>query len=297
MGDVIKFVPPNASGKHPEPHQVNPIRKWAQRIALGTAMVGGGYQVGHERGRAEVLKPEVERIEEDAETLLEELDERWYDRNYAMATTSPFVPMYLDESGSLSDLASHFVVAVCVNIKVERIERIMRKVRRHIPKKKQLDERRVSEFKFSSTTVRTRKKVLELLARTGVEVAVLAIDKGGKAIADRPEQYGAIVGALLGRCYRRYSHIALCLDIHFTKQEDQRKLAAILQQGATEAQGVLQIEMGDSQRKHALQIADFLAGAFYSKYTRGSDEYTRIIASHVVDETVLRWPIPKTKDS
>lgn len=75
MGDVINLVPPEARGDNPEPKKSNPIKKWAQRVALGAAMVGGGYQVGHEQGRAEVLQPEGERIEEDAEALSEELDE------------------------------------------------------------------------------------------------------------------------------------------------------------------------------------------------------------------------------
>ncbi|MBI2551815.1 hypothetical protein HYW17_00740 [Candidatus Uhrbacteria bacterium] len=50
--------------------------------------------------------------------------------------TPAFVPVYLDESGSLPDRASHFIIAVGVNIKGARIERIMRKVRRRIPNKK-----------------------------------------------------------------------------------------------------------------------------------------------------------------
>lgn len=75
MGDVIKFTPPEAKSEHSAPKKINPIKKWAQRIALGTAMVGGGYQVGHERGRAEVMMPEQERIEQDAEELADKLDE------------------------------------------------------------------------------------------------------------------------------------------------------------------------------------------------------------------------------
>ena len=212
-------------------------------------------------------------------------------------TELTYINAYLDESGSLSDHASHFVVAVCVNIKGERIERIMRKVRRRIPKKKRRGEHRVSEFKFSSTTPRTRKEVFTLLARTGIEIAVLVIDKNGNAIADRPDEYGAIVSALLAQCYQRHPAIALCMDIHFTKREDQKKLAEILQKGAERARGVLQIEMGDSQRKHALQIADFLAGAFYYKYTHGNDEYTRMVAELVTDEIVLPWSILKNKDN
>lgn len=203
------------------------------------------------------------------------------------------IQSYLDESGSLPDPANPFVIAICFNAGAEPIHKIIRKVRRKIPHKKNSPDHRQSEIKFFNTTPKTRQRVLTLLAQTNIEVAVIIIDKRNQSIPDRPKYYGAIANALLQSCYRRYPHIALCLDLHFTDWSSREALQKILTEGAKKMDAKITVEMADSQHNASLQIADFLAGAFYYKYSRQDDAYSRLIAEKVYSEQVLRWPIKK----
>ncbi|MDO8505668.1 MAG: hypothetical protein Q7S48_03775 [bacterium] len=98
-------VPPEARGEHPEPKKSNPIKKWAQRIALGAAMAGGGYQVGHEQGKAEMLQPEQERIEQEAEELAEELDDM-----ISLIDDVTGIGIIVNEEGKRTQLRTHYRV-------------------------------------------------------------------------------------------------------------------------------------------------------------------------------------------
>ena len=203
------------------------------------------------------------------------------------------IPAYLDESGSLPDPATPFIVAICFNTNAEPIHKIIRKIRRKIPHQKNSPDRRPSELKFFNTTPKTRQRVLALLNQTDIEAAVIIIDKRGQRIPDRPEYYGAIVNALLQSCYQRYPRLALCLDLHFTDRDSRQHLQNILMGEAEKMKAKITVEMADSQNNAALQIADFLAGAFYYKYSRNDDQYSRLVAEKIYSEQVLRWPIKK----
>jgi len=203
---------------------------------------------------------------------------------------------YLDESGALSDQLPYVAFALIVTRDPHRRElaRIIKRVRQRILKK---SVRQVPELKFHSSDKTTRIRVLNLLATKPIAIYAVVVEKGGKHIADSPDNNGQVAAALLDLVtLGPKDHLHLIVDKKYTKESDRERFNHVIREKAVML-GVplVDIEHGDGRQYPPLQIVDFVAGAFHRKYAFRESFYTQVFQAKIKRESVKKWSELKKK--
>jgi hypothetical protein len=199
---------------------------------------------------------------------------------------------FLDESPSLSDPEHFFVVALVATkaAHLTTLRRLPKRVRTRVLGK-QL--RNVPELKFYNSDERIRQRMMTLIARQDVGLAIFIVDKQGRRIGDTPLHYGVVVGSAV-RTYLTaiYPHLHLTVDKKYTSPSERTKFQQVVERmvvaAAPEATFSLTAQV-ESQREPLIQLADFVAGAVHHKYNRGNSLYFDIIRERIVLEQQMVW--------
>lgn len=196
----------------------------------------------------------------------------------------------VDESGRLADPSDPVVVlaVIIADNQARGLERLLARIRRNLPTKgKRKMERRKTELKFSTTSDATRHQVLTALARQPVTIFLLVVHKEGVSIQDTPENYAAIVSAILPDCIARFPTLGrILLDRHFSSKPDQAKVKRLIQLPIDHA---IQIEFVDSQQDSRIDLADFVAGAVAFAHKWDDTEFEDLIQGKVASYKIARW--------
>ncbi|MEM2131340.1 MAG: DUF3800 domain-containing protein [Candidatus Woesearchaeota archaeon] len=207
------------------------------------------------------------------------------------------VYIYLDESGDLgfSERGSKYFILTCVKIDDEKtnilFKRIPKEIRERALKKRILKQ---SELKFSNSTVLIRKRFLTRAAMLNISVYSLIIDKKftqEKLKENLPILYNYLIKILLENVITPKNKIEICLDKcmstnqrnnfeNYVKTEFFSKFKLFPD---------LKITHEDSKCNPALQVIDFICGAFGYKYNTAKlmgncEYYTDIIKNKIIIE-------------
>lgn len=194
----------------------------------------------------------------------------------------------IDESGRLYDPKDRILVFSAVVAKnLTELERIIVKARNRIPRKGKRRKERLSEIKFSLTGDKTRRFILQELAKHDVKIYNLIIDKNGRKISDNPVTYALLIGEILKILLPdnpKLSHIII--DRHFTFITQRETFNHQIQKQFGDK---LFIEHVDSLQSPVITLADFAAGAARTAYLKKQKEFTRLINAVVAEEKLTTW--------
>lgn len=192
---------------------------------------------------------------------------------------------YVDESGCLADPRDRYVALAAVVVRRARqVRKIVRKAARS-GKRVSLKKRGGYETKWWNADDHLRKKVLEYLGQSEVDIFWLVVDKEGGVIPDTPENYGVLVCELLEECTEYYPNLELIVDVHFSKPEQQRQFDQWVRSRLGEIHGPFHL---DSQQEAVIQLADFVAGAV-REWAEGESRFLDLIQERVVVGKVVKW--------
>lgn len=197
----------------------------------------------------------------------------------------PNTVAYMDESGSLPDIKSPYVVLAAI---VTQHERDLKKVVRIAGsklKQNQLKKRGGKEIKWWNAPDGTRVHVLQALAQKDIQVFWVAIEKQGQRIEDSPENYGLMVGELLRECLAYHPQLKVVVDMHFSVLSQREQFDRIVSEYCQLSEPLVHM---DSQQDAVIQLADFVAGAILSRLT-GKGEFANLIEEKVVVGKTIKW--------
>ncbi len=168
------------------------------------------------------------------------------------------------------------------------LDKIIPKVRKKLPRKGQRKkELTLAEIKFSTTGNKTRKAVLQEIAKRKIEIFVLTVDVVGRKVIDSPENYATLVSTLLSwilRKNRELKHVVI--DRHFSWIHQREKFNQLVQKRLKRE---LFMEHLDSQQNTIVSLADFIAGGIREYYTKDSREWKHLIKEKIVREEKITW--------
>jgi len=151
----------------------------------------------------------------------------------------------------------------------------------------------VGEFKWSNSSRRLRRDVLQRLAQCAAEVYTLTVLKGGRRIEDTPENYALLVSALLQPCWMRHPSLALAVDRHFTSPE-QIAVVDTWVYRRWPAPACSPSVMSIASATRWWQLADFVAGSVYAGRKMG-DTACGLLEPIVVAAQVEEWTALKRR--
>lgn len=128
-----------------------------------------------------------------------------------------------------------------------------------------------------------------------IRFGILIVDKAKQAIEDTPENYAAVIAEAIAMAqnYYRSANLEIIIDGHFSSHADRQRFVALLVDGLDLEE---QPQFADSKITPLVQLADFVAGAFYSKFgVRRNAEYVEQIESQFIAETRITWRELKAK--
>lgn len=202
--------------------------------------------------------------------------------------------LFGDESGTLVDPHDPAVVtALVVTTALEPLRFIVPRAWRKYTQRKG-KRHPINEFKFHEVERVDQQRVLAALSQTAVELTVLILEKGDQQVPDTPENYGLLWAETVEMCQAYYprAELVVTLDWHFSKPAHQQAMSALpVERLALPSE----IKYADSQTSPIVQLADFVAGAFHRKYTRGDNSLADLVATRVVEQRILRWQDLKRK--
>ena len=152
--------------------------------------------------------------------------------------------------------------------------------------------RPLSEFKFYNTEDQDRHRILASLVRAAPDIVVLVVERGSQRVADTPGNYGLVICEAVETASRYFADmpVRVVRDRHFSQQSKQIAL-----DGMIAATLHLPAEPADSKNHPLVQLADFVAGAFHRKYSRGDDRFANVVADLVLEERIVTWKGLKRK--
>lgn len=200
----------------------------------------------------------------------------------------------IDESGRLYDSRDRILVfAVLTTKTLVGLDKIIPKVRNKIPRKGKRRREKLAEMKFSLAGDRTRRLVLEEIAKQRIMIYVLVIDKQGRKIKDNPKNYALLVFKNLEKALNenlKLEHILI--DRHFTFVTQRERFNNLLQ--ASFKREVF-IEHLDSQQNSIISLADFVAGSVRRGYVHNDNKFRRLIDKMIKEEKLVTWRELKQK--
>lgn len=200
--------------------------------------------------------------------------------------------IFIDESGTLPDKDDKYiVVAALVSYNLEELKNILPKFRKKIPTKgSRRRERILRELKFHYVGDITRRKVLEDISSKNIKIYALVVDKIGRKIADKPENYGKLIKTLVDSFKENFKEKEdikeIYIDKHFVAKETINKLQSFLERNI---KGDFRFSQIDSMQDSRIDLADFVAGAIFRNYRVSDPTFYKIISPKIVKEQVKRW--------
>ncbi len=207
------------------------------------------------------------------------------------------VYLYIDESGDLgfSGKGSNYFIFTCVKIEDDKtntlFKRIPKKIRQRTLKKR---VKKLSELKFSNSSVLIRERFLKRVSELNLEIFSLIIEKKytqQKLKENLPVLYNYLLKILLERLVSANHKINICLDKCMSSTQRENFENYINTEFLFRFKYVpdLKITHENSNCNEALQVIDFICGAFGYKYNtcnlKGNFErYTNIIKSKIIEE-------------
>ena len=194
----------------------------------------------------------------------------------------------LDDSGSLTDPYGAFVVtAVVMTEQSHELSKVITRAwRRYTARKGKRPP--IDEFKFHEVERQDSERVLRRLAQTEAELLILIVNKGQQRIADTVENYAVLETESLEMCQQFHvgQPFHAIRDRHFSKLDHQVALDRLTGHwmGPT-----VTLSFVDSKTSPLIKLADFVAGAFHRKYSRGDSSLAEVVATLVVAERVVLW--------
>lgn len=213
-----------------------------------------------------------------------------------MAKEAPLYYAYSDDSPTLSGQENRLAVAAVVTLKAgnKRLARIPKRTRQRIMSKKL---RQLSELKFSNSDEKTRLRMLQMIAKTPVEIFTLVVDKEGRRVSDSPLNNGVVLGNATAAVLKEKGRVSWTPDRKFVNPDDTAQyLDTAVRVAANKAPSgfLVMKEPVDSRREALVQLADFVVGAVSYKYNWNDDHYYQIIKKRIVLEKLVRWRDIKT---
>ena len=207
------------------------------------------------------------------------------------------VYLYIDESGDLgfSGTGSEYFVITCIRIKDEKTnvlyKGIIKEVRQAVLKKK---SKKLSELKFSNSSLLIRERFLTRAAKLDIEVFSLIIKKEftqQKLKDNLPILYSYLIRVIIDRAVTPSNDIHICLDKCMSTSQMENFQTYIQTEFYFRFKEVpkLKIIHENSNCNEALQVTDFICGAFGYKYNTAHvkgdfEHYTNLIKGKVILE-------------
>lgn len=201
----------------------------------------------------------------------------------------------LDESGALADENDIVVVVAWVmGVDPRKARQTIARSWRKFTLRKRRDEPR-GEFKFHDAEKVDRQRVLRELLAEGVKFGVVIVEKERRVIADTPENYAALLAEAISTVqhYLGTTNLQVILDRHFSTQRQRNRLTNLLIDflDLTEPP-----EFAESQTSPLVQAADFVAGAYHTKFGLLSDsQYSDVLEEYVVVQERITWKALRAK--
>jgi hypothetical protein len=207
--------------------------------------------------------------------------------------------LFIDESGTLPDQADRFIVICAVAVKeIKEAENVINRVLDSLRQTR--DSLKLKELKYYHSRDAVKRIFLAAIVAAGLEIFVLAVDKKGRKIPDKPENFAILLSELLSEVFLWYGSkkLDIIIDKHFSRNKDQEEFNKILKQNISYGtQWRLEnIHHVDSQSNLSVNIADMCAGAVLWKYSRGKDQFYNMVKDSILTEKITNWPEIKRKD-
>lgn len=214
-----------------------------------------------------------------------------------LAPSPSGVNIYIDESGDLGFIgrnSPYFVIGAIIvegPEKVQRLKTCMNRVKKKLPKK----YNGIPELKYHNTDDIYRRRVLECISKTGVDIAFLLLRKEQVYPRLRSQHqilYNYLTGSLVSTVISDYgfsSDVNLIIDKSLdgvVREEFDRYLVfRSLENGSFRHPVMCQLEIkhADSKQNLCIQAADFIAGTVH-RHFRGylpSDDHYHLIEGNV----------------
>jgi hypothetical protein len=205
--------------------------------------------------------------------------------------------IYADEAGNFSGKRdAHFVLAAFSTDTPRATRKVFLTTRQtKLPKR----FRSYAEVRFSDVNVpRSFKiKVLERLCAEDIGVYALILHKEGMPANLRGREEGLFYCRLVGELLElspveSATQVRVLLDRRRLKNLTREQFNADLQARLAKVAPNVRIEIEhiDSTTNVNIQIADFIAGAFFQKYERGDDEFYRALEHCIKVEVEIFQP-------
>lgn len=197
------------------------------------------------------------------------------------------ITVFIDESGTLPDPKDKIIVVAAVATEApETIDAIIKLV-----KKKGL-KKQSGELKFYTAGERTKIAFFDNIAKEKFDIFILAVDKMGRKISDKPEHFALLAWLLLSDILN-FSHInEIIFDRHFFRKSDTEKFNKQL----SDLLGIdCDIKHVDSIKNKRINIADMVAGAVLAKETNKDPRFYEMITNRIISYKKLNWKEAKRK--
>jgi len=186
--------------------------------------------------------------------------------------------IFIDESGDAGfkfgkGSSRYFVVVLVIFGDALDAEEVSLKIKRL---KQNLGWNEVTEFKFSSTSNRFRKKFFETVKDSPFRFAALAIDK--KKFVEKNLWGRRFYDHVLTQSFGELSDLAGEAVIYFDKMVDKGFVLSFNTRfrrifGGGKGLKIKKIKHRRSTSNNLIQLADMISGAVFRKYEKGEDTY------------------------
>ena len=202
--------------------------------------------------------------------------------------------IYLDESGDLGfrGKGSTYFILTCVKIQDERTNLLFKRIPKDVRQRSLAKKtKKTSELKFSNSSVLIRERFLSRVAKLDLEIYSLIVNKEytqQKLKDNLPVLYSYLIKILLENVITPNNNIHICIDRCMSPNQRSNFENYINTEFLYKFNKVpeLTILHENSNSNEALQVIDFICGAFGYKYNtaqlKGDFEcYTNIIRERI----------------
>jgi len=122
-----------------------------------------------------------------------------------------------------------------------------------------------------------------------ISLYVVVVDKLNYKKLRGEELYREIVAKVVRHCVERAPHLQVILDRRYSNIKQRTELEQRIRETFADLRDqVVIITQADSAQQVELQAVDFVAWAFWQKYERGNDRFSKLLAAKVVIEETMQ---------